>query len=272
MDEAPAPTVRLEWPAAQHARIVIDRPRRHNALGIAELAALDTATAAIAASDARVVSIVAEGPSFGVGGDIAAFAQALDEGRMADWLREVGRHLNPAIARLRALDATVVVGAQGNVAGGSLGLLLAGDLVIAADDLRIDTAYARLGASPDAGASWFLPRLLGARRAFGLLALDTTLDAAHALALGLVNRVVGASGLRAEVDAVAAHLLQMSPVTLVNFKRLVGAAPDRPLEAQLDAEIDVFVSAAADPGFAERVRAFVGRGGAAPSPDSLPGA
>jgi 2-(1,2-epoxy-1,2-dihydrophenyl)acetyl-CoA isomerase len=255
----PVETIRIEWPHAAHARIVLNRPERHNALRIGELRGLDLATQAIAQRGARVVSIVAEGDSFGVGGDIGEFAQALDEGRIDIWLREAGRHLNPAIARLRAMDAAVVVGAHGPVAGGSVGLMLCGDLVVAADDLRIDLAYARLGASPDAGTSWFLPRLVNPMRAFELLALGGAIDAAQALEYGLVTRIVPRGMLLDTVDTLAARLLDVPPVSLANFKRLVGASLQAPLETHLQHEIEAFVAAAAEPVFAARVRAFTGK-------------
>jgi 2-(1,2-epoxy-1,2-dihydrophenyl)acetyl-CoA isomerase len=121
-------------------------------------------------------NIVGEGTSFGVGGDIQSFGDALDQGAMEAWLREAIGHFNTAIGGLRALDAAIVVGIQGPVAGGTLGLVWACDHVIAADTLT----YARLGGSPDGGTSWFLPRLVNHLQAFELFTLTPTLDAQQA--------------------------------------------------------------------------------------------
>lgn len=114
-------SVRVEWPEAAHARIVLARPTRRNALGLAELEALASAVQAIGDKSPRVLSIVAEGDSFSVGGDIEAFETRLSEGRMVPWLREAGVHINAAIGGLHALDAAIVCGMQGCVAGAHSG-------------------------------------------------------------------------------------------------------------------------------------------------------
>lgn len=124
-------TIRLERPSADHARLVLARPERKNALRIQELQALAQAVASLLQEPPRVLSIVGEGTSFGVGGDIQSFGDALDQGFMAAWLQEAIGHFNAAIAGLRALDTAIVVGIQGPVAGGTLGLVWAGDHVIA---------------------------------------------------------------------------------------------------------------------------------------------
>lgn len=258
-DTGSVPTVRLEWPTPDHGRIVLARPERRNALGHHELKALDRATEVLAQRHPRVVSILGEGPSFGVGGDIDAFRLALEDGNMEGWLREAGQHLKPAIARLRALDAAVVVGLHGAVAGGSLGLAWTADHIVAADNVTISLAYASLGVSPDAGTSWFLPRLTGPLRAFELLTLRPTIDARQAHAWGLVNDVVPLAGLTEAVDRVVARLLAIPVQSLLNIKRLLRASPEASLEQQLFQEFEGFVEATAQPEFPQRVQAFLNR-------------
>ncbi len=180
-------SVRLEWPTEGYARIVFARPEKHNAWRHKELLGIADATEEILDRGARVVSIVAEGPSYSVGGDIDAFVNAMEKERIGHWARQGGAGVNSAIARLKGLDAVVVVGVQGNVAGGGVGYMSVGDFVIAADDLKINLAYVRIGASPDAGTTWFLPRLVNPLRAFEMLALGETFDAQGALDWGLVN-------------------------------------------------------------------------------------
>jgi len=256
------PTVCVQWPQPGHGRLLLDRPAARNALGQAELVGLARAVEELQDGAPRVVSIVAEGPSFCVGGDIQDFGRALTDGGMAQWLRNGGRALNSAIARLHALDAAIVVGVQGAAAGGGLGLVLIGDMVVAADDLKLNIAYARIGASPDAGLSWFLRRLLTHPKAFELMALCPTLDARQALELNLVNRVVAPARLRQEVDALVQELLQVPPQSLRNIKRLLRQSPQTSLETQLHHEIEAFVQAVGQPEFAERVTAFLGRSSA----------
>jgi 2-(1,2-epoxy-1,2-dihydrophenyl)acetyl-CoA isomerase len=250
-------SVRVEWPEAAHARLVLARPERRNALGLAELQALALAVKAIGARSPRVLSIVADGGAFSVGGDIEAFAASLAEGRMVAWLREAGSHINAAIAGLHALDAAIVCGVQGSVAGGALGIVWAANHVVAADDLQLNMAYPRIGASPDAGTSWFLPRLVNPLKAFELMALAPTLGAQEALAQGLVSQCVTAARLRQTVDDVAARLLRVPPVSLRNIKSLLRRSLTSDLHSQLAEEIDAFARAADQPEFAEKVKAFL---------------
>lgn len=251
-------TIRLERPSGEHARLVLARPERRNALRMQELKALAQATASLLQDPPRVLSIVGEGASFGVGGDIASFGEALAQGAMEAWLREAIGHFNAAIGGLRALDAAIVVGIQGSVAGGTLGLVWAGDHVIAADNLSLNLAYARLGGSPDGGSSWFLPRLVNPLRAFELFTLTPTLDAHQARSWGLVNQVVPATDLMAAVDTVVAKWLAVPPQSLRNFKRLLTASANHTLQRHLREEIEGFVQAGQQPEFAERVKAFLG--------------
>lgn len=251
--------VRLEHPGPNHARLVLAKPDRRNALGIPELCALAEAVAALRAAPPRVLSIVAEGPAFGVGGDIRAFGQALERGEVAAWLTEAVGHFNRAIEGLRALDTAIVVGVQGAAAGGTLGLVWAADHVIVAEDLRINLAYAHIGGSPDGGTSWFLSRLVNPLRAFELFTLCPTLDAQRALQWGLANEVVSVAGLRAAVDQVAARWLTVPEVSLRNFKQLLRDAPNQPLSEHLVQELNAFVLAGEAPAFRERVASFLAR-------------
>jgi 2-(1,2-epoxy-1,2-dihydrophenyl)acetyl-CoA isomerase len=250
-------TIRLEYVNESHARLVLARPERRNAMGIAELKALAEATHKLVQRPPRVLSIVADGANFGVGGDIQAFGKALNDGTMEAWLRDAIGHFNSAIRGLRALDAAIVVGIQGAVAGGALGLVWAADHVIVADNLALNLAYARLGGSPDGGTSWFLPRLLNPLRAFELFTLTPTLDAKKALDWGLANQVVQVSHLNAAIDAVVAAWLSVPPKTLGNFKRLLRASADNTLSEHLQDEMEAFVLAGRQPEFAEKVAAFL---------------
>lgn len=251
-------TIRLERPSPDHARLVLARPERKNALRIQELQALAQATASLLQDPPRVLSIVGEGTSFGVGGDIQSISDALDQGAMETWLREAIGHFNSAIAGLRALDAAIVVGIQGPVAGGTLGLVWAGDHVIAADNLSLNLAYARLGGSPDGGTSWFLPRLVNHLRAFELFTLTPTLNAHQACSWGMVNQVVPASELLVAVDAVVTQWLAVPSQSLKNFKRLLNASAGNSLQSQLLEEIQCFVLAGDQPEFFNKVKAFFG--------------
>ena len=119
-------------------------------------------------------------------------------------------------------------------------------------------AYSRIGTSPDGGATYFLPRLVGARKALELMLLSDTFDAQTALRLGLVNWVVGAERLAAETEAHrAAARAAARRGRSREIKQLVNDSYDQTLAAQLEAEVEAFARCAATRDFAEGVTAFV---------------
>src|SRR5206468_11559804 len=148
--------------------------------------------------------ISADGPSFSVGGDMRHFLAQTD--RMADELSDMIGGYHPALARLAALPLPVVCAVNGAAAGGGLGLMWCADVVIAADDAKFATGFAALGLSGDGGSSWFLPRLVGLRRARELILHNRVLSATEALDWGLIDRVVPAADLDAEAEAAAAGM------------------------------------------------------------------
>ena len=118
-------------------------------------------------------------------------------------------------------------------------------------------AYSRLGTSPDGGATYSLPRLVGMRKALELILLSDSIDAREALGLGLVNWVVGAEQLAAETASIARRLAQGATAAFAEIKQLVNQSYDQTLSAQLNAEVEAFARCAGTRDFAEGVTAFV---------------
>lgn len=250
-------TVRVDWPTPEHACLRLTRAAHHNAMGLDELAGLADAASHISQAQPRVVSIMAEGPNFGVGGDITAFAQAMSDHHIEEWLTTAIGHFNSAISQLRALDAAVVVGVQGATAGGTLGLIWCADHVVLADNVAISMAYAKLGGSPDGGTSWLLPRLVNPLRAFEMFTLTPSLKAKQALDWGLANQVVPVAELASRVDSVTTQWLNLPPTSLRNIKQLLREAPGQDLHQHLTQELQGFVRASQQPEFAQRVQQFL---------------
>jgi 2-(1,2-epoxy-1,2-dihydrophenyl)acetyl-CoA isomerase len=165
--------------------------------------------------------------------------------------------INPAVLLLAELAQPVLASVHGAVAGGGVAIALAADLAIAADDSQFNLAYARIGGTPDCGSSWMLPRVVGLRRALELAMLCDTYDAAEALRLGLVNRVVPRAALEAETEALARRLASGPTLAYGRAKRLLRAAFDATLPQQLDAERAAFVESTRTADFVEGVNAFV---------------
>ena len=136
--------------------------------------------------------------------------------------------------------------------------MLACDLVMAADDARFSTAYAAIGASPDGGMTFHLPRIVGMKKAMELILLPGTFDAAAALSMGLVNWVVPGAELDARTDALVQRLAAGPTRAFERAKALLNAAFSRGTSDQLEAEAESFVDLfAGSRDFAEGVHAFI---------------
>ncbi len=242
------------------ATITLNRPDALNTLDFAMMDALVAATADVAADDAlHVVVIQAAGKHFMAGGDLRTFAGELHKPgpqRDADFRALIGR-LHAAIEHLHRMPHPVIARVHGAVAGFGLSLMNACDLVVASDSTYFASAYRNIALTPDGGGSWSLPRLVGTRRAMEILLLGERFDAAQALAMGLVNRVVPAPSLDAEVKAIVQSLADAPVLAMRNAKRLVRESMSRSLSAQLDAEAVSFGACAGTPDFVEGITAFL---------------
>lgn len=234
------------------ATMTFNRPSAMNALDVPTASAFLAACQSLADDpQLRVVVIRGEGRAFGVGGDLAALQH--DSAATAHDL--IGR-LHEAVVLLAGLNAPVIASLHGVVAGGSLSLSMACDLAIAAEGTRFNLAYANVAASCDVSGSWSLPRLVGLRRAMQIALLSDTFDAAEALHLGLVNRVVPADKLQEETLALARRLAVGPTLAYGRMKRLMRQSFETRLPTQLDAERENFKASTQTEDFREAVNAF----------------
>jgi 2-(1,2-epoxy-1,2-dihydrophenyl)acetyl-CoA isomerase len=188
----------------QVATIRLDRPEAGNAIDLTLVEDFHQACGRAADDPAvRAVLLCGTGRSLSTGGDLAMFA-GLDASELPRRLRQMIDLYHLALDRLTRMDPPVVCAVRGAAAGGGLGLLHAADVVVAADDSRFALGYAAIGLASDGGNTWFLPRLVGLRRAQQLMLLNRRLTAAEALDWGLVTEVVPA----AEVEDRARQLAQ----------------------------------------------------------------
>ncbi|WP_205820887.1 enoyl-CoA hydratase/isomerase family protein [Methylobacterium nonmethylotrophicum] len=240
------------------AFLTFDRPAVLNALDLATADLFLAAVRTAAADEAvRVVVMRGAGRAFMAGGDVATF---LADGAAAeDRIAAIIAALHEALQILATCDKPVLAAIHGAVAGAGVSLMLAADLVIAADDARLTLAYTRLGTSADGGASCSLPRVVGLRKAMEIALLNPVIDAAEAQRLSLVNRVVPADEFPAAVEALAERLAAGSLVACGAMKRLLRASFARSFPDQLAAEAESFLACAASPDFREGVAAFIAK-------------
>lgn len=243
--------------------ITLNRPAALNSLNRDMIDQLAAATTRAAEDDAvRVLLIRGGGDHFMAGGDLKWFREQI-EGRSATKIeaqfRQTIDDVHASTQAIRQMRKPVIAAVHGAVAGYGLSLMLACDFALAADNAYFTLAYCHLGLSPDGGATWSLPRVVGLRKATELALLGDRFDAATAASLGLVNRVVPLAELDAETEALATRLARGPAHALARTKALLNAAFDHSLDQQLKAEQRAFASCAAEPDFAEGLAAFAGK-------------
>jgi 2-(1,2-epoxy-1,2-dihydrophenyl)acetyl-CoA isomerase len=242
--------------------ISFNRPDVLNALDDEMIHAFRETTEALAANaQVRCVVVRGEGNAFLAGGDVGMFYRGLDELPARSLV--LARELHFGILAIARMPKPVIASVQGAVAGAGLSVMAACDLAIAADNARFASAYTKIGVSPDGGGTYFLTRLLGARKAMELMLLSEPFEAPAAMAMGLVNRVVAADKLAAETKQLAHQLAHGPTLAYAACKRLIGAATHNSLEAQLEAEAQAFSRLAETFDMREGVSAFVAKRAAA---------
>ncbi|WEV77501.1 enoyl-CoA hydratase/isomerase family protein [Janibacter cremeus] len=177
------------------AHIELNRPESANTIDMPLAVALGEAATNAAEDDAvRAVVLSGAGARFCGGGDVAAFA---GEEEPSGYVRELAQTADSAVQTLESMAKPVVAAVQGAVAGGGLGIMLAADVIIAAEGTKFVFAYPNIGLSPDCGASGSLPRVLGQQRALAFALLGAPMSTAQALEQGLVTEVAADPGVRA---------------------------------------------------------------------------
>ena len=240
------------------ARIRLNRADRLNALDFPLAEALLAALARAEHDGAvKAVTLTGEGRAFMAGGDLTVFHS--DPDGAPHTASNLISLFHQIIRTIRRMKPPVICGVQGAVAGGGLGLALACDMVIAASDASFVPAYTRIGTSPDGGTTWSITRLIGTRRAMEWIMLGDPMNAADAKDIGLINRVVAADALDAEVDKIAQRVAAGPAFAFASVKRLVHQAPTVTFDIQIEAERDGFVAASSTADFREGIAAFFAR-------------
>lgn len=242
--------------------LTLNRPKSLNALNRDMTAALDSVTQQLTQNKrVRAVIIRGAGDHFMAGGDIKAFHQWVsqldDIGALKERFRSLIIEVHHSISRLARLEQPVIGAVHGAVAGFGMSLALNCDLIIAADNSQFTTAYSEIGTTPDGGLTYNLPRAVGIKKAFELIALGEKVDAASAQKIGLVSRVVPVSDLESESRSLAIKLANRSSEANASIKLLLGSSIENTLGLQLEAEADSFSECATSANFSEGITAFI---------------
>ena len=242
--------------------IVLNRPESLNALNSEMRDDLLKALGEVRSSaTVRCVLLKAAGPGFMAGGDVKFFhqkvAQSPDERRAQ--FRQFVEGIHPFVSKMTNLPVPIVAAVHGAVAGFGVSLTMLCDFVVASDDSFFTLAYIHLGTTPDGSSTYFLPRMVGLRRAKEIALLGGRIPGQEAVTLGLANKVVPRAELETEATALATRLANGPTQAYARTRALLNSAFDRTLEEQLEAEALNFSECSATEDFADGVRAFVER-------------
>lgn len=238
--------------------IRMHRPRELNAFNLTmgrELCA--AANLCGAEKSIRAVVLTGTGRAFCAGGDVQEMHRHLQEAGRADvFLRELTTALHAFVAEIVRMRKPVIAAVNGTAAGAGMSMSLACDLGLAVEGCRFVLAYTNVGLVPDGGSSYFLPRLVGYRKAVEMAYFNEPIGSEEALRLGLVNRVFPAETFEAEVAETAARLARGPTETYGRARNLMRLGLLESLESQMESERQGLVASSLSGEFREGIQAF----------------
>jgi 2-(1,2-epoxy-1,2-dihydrophenyl)acetyl-CoA isomerase len=233
--------------------LILDNPRRKNAINTTMARAFLQAIQQVTEDDSRVVILTGAGADFCAGAD-------LDPGTLQggfDVTHFLRTHYNPAVLAMRASDKPFIAQVRGSCVGVGFNFALACDLILASETATFSQIFTRIGLSSDGGGAYFMPERLGYHKAYELMVNNTTLPAAEALRLGLVNHVLADDQLDEAVQRQAMALAQGPYIAIQRTKANIRTGITGTLADALDQEAVSQGTSMATHDFMEGVMAFI---------------
>jgi 2-(1,2-epoxy-1,2-dihydrophenyl)acetyl-CoA isomerase len=219
--------------------LTLNRPDALNAMSPELIGELTTAAAWLAdRAPIRALIITGAGRAFCSGGDVTWFRRGVseDDVDLPSEVRRGAEHLHNAIVDIRRIPYPVIAAINGPAAGAGMSLALSADVRIASEEAFLAIAYGRIGAAPDGGMTYFLPRVVGPAKALELALNDPNLDARSALEAGLVSEVVPTDELLARAREKAEKLAAKAPYYVRMTKRLIHESIEHSINDHLQLE------------------------------------
>lgn len=240
------------------ATLTFNRPDKLNALS-RELLAQSAECLKRWSRDPEIGAIVLTGAgrAFCAGGDVGNMAREGDTPQSLEQQIDGLREAQELSWLLYNIPKVTIAAVNGHAMGAGLGVCLSCDLRIASESAKFGTAYAKVGFGGDFGTTWLLARSVGAAKAKELFFLSEIIDAAEAHRLGLVNRVVAADQLAAQVGEIAAHIAHGPQVSYRYMKANVNLAMNTDFRTLLDREAETHLRCGQTDDHKEGVRAFL---------------
>lgn len=239
----------------QTAIVRLNHPDRHNALVPELLQDLLDKLNDERSRQARSVVLAAQGRSFSTGGDLLGFWRHREN--IADYAQQLVGLLNQVVLCIYTHPAAVVCAVQGQVTGGSLGLLLAADRVIMKREVSITPWYSEVGFSPDGGWTALLPGLIGREQSRSWLSSNASVTAEKCLDMGIAHELVSNDVVEAAL-AWSRQITEMSAVSIRKARSLRGRNTAE-ITQQLEAERTAFVRQVQTPEAIAGIARFIGK-------------
>jgi len=226
----------IQYEAADHvATLTWNRPEARNALTQTMLGeAMEVVRAAQDDAAVRVLVITGAGRAFCAGGDTKAMAETVASGAPESPERERLGQIQELQLMLRRFPKVVIAAVNGAAYGAGLDLACTADFRLAAESARFCEVYVRLGLAPGGGGAWLLPRIVGLTSALDLVLSGEPIDAAEALRIGLVSRVIPAADLASATGEFARRFVLSAPRSVQVAKRTLYRGLEMSFEASLD--------------------------------------
>lgn len=241
------------------ARITFNRPAARNAVTQAMMLEMRKFLHRLERDSAvRCIVLSGAGEHFSAGGDVIGFKDTLQttgEERRANFEARI-QIAGPLFVQLGRATVPVVAKVRGAVAGAALGFALGADFTVCGSSAIFILAHVNIGASPDGSASYYLPRMIGVRKAKELAILGQKIPADEALTLGMINRVVPDAELDAAVESLLQKIVAAPATSVRRAKLLMERSLGNSLEQQLQLEAESFAECASTADFVEGVTAF----------------
>ncbi len=240
--------------------IQLNRPDKMNAIGALTRRQLGEAIKQAERDDAvRVVVLTGSGRAFCSGADVTEMVAGAGMRTPEDVGNVLRNEYMPMLTRLRTMPKPVIAAMNGPAVGIGASYALACDIRIATPDAYLMEAFVNIGLAPDGGVSWLLPRLVGTGVAYEMFFTGKPLSAADAHRLGVINRIVPAEKLEAEVRELAAQLAAQPKQAMAAAKRAVNHALESSYEEALEFESYLQEAQAGSQEFVDGVQAFLAR-------------
>jgi 2-(1,2-epoxy-1,2-dihydrophenyl)acetyl-CoA isomerase len=235
-------------------RITVDRPEKNNSMDAQTAREMHEAAIGLVEDDAiRCIVLTGTGKTFHTGADLGMLSFDGSDGAL---LREVANDLHAMVSTLHRAPKPVVCGVNGVTAGGGIGPALCGDIVLMAESARFQFAYLAIALSADGGSSYFLPRLVGLRKAQEIAFRNESVGSEEAEEIGLVTEVVPDVEFEEALAEEAEALANGPTLAHAGTKALLRTSLDRQLSEQMEEEAETIVGLTETEDYVRGVEAF----------------